>query len=57
MKVKVEFEFDLDHFEEWCQMQFTESDIEKIKNYLKHVDDQIAYDLRDYINCAMRDEK
>ena len=54
MKVKVEFEFDLDDFEEWCQIKFTEEDIENIKEFLS--DEMImAYALRDFINDGLRD--
>lgn len=46
--LKIEFEINLSHFEEWCNVTLTDEQIAEIKEFLEG--DNITYNLRDFIN-------
>lgn len=55
--VKVTFKFDLEYFEEWCDRKFTDKEIEKLSDYIRTMDDEIAYSIRDFINDGLDEEE
>lgn len=46
--LKVFLEIDLAGYEDWCQIELTDEQIQKIKEFLEG--DNITYNLRDFIN-------
>ena len=57
MKIKIEFEIDLNNMSDWCNTKFSFRDIEKIKSFLGDTEVRVSYGLRDFINTELKTKK
>ncbi|HXT83639.1 MAG TPA: hypothetical protein VN704_04820 [Verrucomicrobiae bacterium] len=55
-KIKVECEIDTDDFEAYYGKEFTDEQIEKIRNYLSDAETILSYELRNYLEDGLDEE-
>jgi hypothetical protein len=53
--IKIEFEVNISEYEEWCDIQLTEKEIQDIKEFLE--EDNITYNVRDFINYSIKEQR